>query len=206
MGRPIIAYSIEAALKSNLFDEIMVSTDDEEIASKAIEYGAKVPFFRSKKTSDDFATTYDVIEEVLGVYHDQNRSFEYVCCLYPCAPLINSDNLRNAYAKLNNTFQAVIPIVRFSFPVQRAFKTKGEHLNFVNPELEKTRSQDLDTRYHDAGQYYFFEPQTILKQKTLVPKNTTYVELDETQVQDIDNEIDWKMAELKYQLNKHEVS
>ncbi|MHA7829964.1 MAG: pseudaminic acid cytidylyltransferase [Flagellimonas sp.] len=205
-GKPIIAYSIEAALMSNLFDEVMVSTDDKEIASIAVKYGAKVPFLRSKENSDDFATTFDVIKESLDNYNRQGRFFEHVCCLYPCAPFVTSDSLKNAHLKLNEESQAVIPIVRFSFPVQRAFKIKGTYLKYSYPEFEKSRSQDLEVTYHDAGQYYFFKPQAVLNQKTLMPTNTTFIELDEFHVQDIDTEMDWKLAELKYQLSQNEIS
>jgi len=207
LGKPIIAYSIEAALMSNLFDEVMVSTDDKEIASIAVKYGAKVPFFRSTENSDDFATTFDVIKETIYKYIDQDRHFEHVCCLYPCAPFVKPDSLKNAFSKLRGDSQAVIPVVRFSFPIQRAFKiTSGKYLDYIHPEFEKSRSQDLDITYHDAGQYYFFKPQTVLNQKTLMPKNTTFIEMDEFHVQDIDTEMDWKLAELKYQLSQNEIS
>ncbi|MDC6387804.1 pseudaminic acid cytidylyltransferase [Maribacter sp. PR1] len=203
LGKPIIAYSIEAAINSKLFDEIMVSTDDMEIAKIAEKYGAKVPFIRSSKNSNDFSTTFDVLEEVLLKYLEQRKSFENVCCIYPCAPLTNEEKLKGAFLKLEETgADSVIPIVSFSFPIQRAFKISQGKLNYFHPEHERTRSQSMEKAYHDAGQFYWFKSNRILKLKSLVTKETSYVELSELEVQDIDNESDWKMAELKYRIAK----
>ncbi|MEX0313262.1 MAG: pseudaminic acid cytidylyltransferase [Allomuricauda sp.] len=203
LSKPIISYPIKTALDSGLFDEVMVSTDDHEIANVAKKHGAKVPFMRSDEKADDFATTFEVIEEVLMKYLEKGKVFENACCIYPCAPLITEMNLREAYLKLKKTrADSVIPIVRFSFPIQRAFKISHEKLNYFNPKHKKTRSQDLEKSYHDAGQFYWFNTAKILKSKSLVTKETSYIELSELEVQDIDNESDWKLAELKYKLNK----
>ncbi len=200
LGKPIIAYSIEAALKSNLFDEIMVSTDDEEIAAIAKEYGAKVPFMRSEENADDFATTYDVIEEVLQKYGEAGKKFKNTCVLYPCAPFVTASRLNEAYKKLEE-FDTVFPVVKFGFPIQRALKKNEEDkVAFFQPEFELSRSQDLTPSYHDAGQFYWLNIHALKENKRMIAENTGAIVLSEMEVQDIDNTIDWKMAELKYKL------
>ena len=201
LGKPIIAYSIEAAINSNLFDEVMVSTDDDEIASIALKYGAKVPFLRSQKNSDDFATTYDVIEETLLKYKEQGKNFDYACCIYSCAPLIQIASLQEAFVVLkNNSLDTVFPVVPFSFPIQRALKLNNGKLSFFYPEFALTRSQDLEISYHDVGQFYFMNCEQVLKKKALLTDKTGTVVLDELLVQDIDNESDWMLAEFKYKI------
>jgi N-acylneuraminate cytidylyltransferase len=200
LGRPIIAYSISTALESGLFDEVMVSTDDKEIAAIAREYGAEVPFFRSDKNANDHATTVAVLDEVLGRYHGLGRTFKYACCIYPCAPLIKKQVLNEAYSCLQQGFDTVLPIVPFGFPIQRALKIVNTNVYWENPENALVRSQDLEGRYHDSGQFYWFDVGVFTRTGALLTENSGYVELDETQVQDIDNEVDWKLAELKYKL------
>ncbi len=200
-GKPIIAYSIEAALLSGLFDEVMVSTDDLEIKQIAEDYGAKVPFLRSQASSNDFATTFEVLEEVLTTYDKIGKTFENMCCIYPCAPFVTAEILKEGYSVLlENHFDSVIPMVAFSFPIQRAFKAEDKKVSFVHPEFALTRSQDLEKRYHDAGQFYWSRVEALLQTKSLLNSNTGYIELSDLQVQDIDNETDWKLAELKFQL------
>jgi N-acylneuraminate cytidylyltransferase len=205
LDKPIIAYSIETAINSNLFDEVMVSTDDEEIAEISRKYGAKVPFARSKKNSNDFSATVDVIEEVLKSYSKKGKRFCVFCCLYPTAPLISQDNLRKGFELLKaGNLISVFPVVQFSYPIQRALRLdKNYKAEMIWPENQKERSQDLEKTYHDAGQFYWGISEKILKEKTLFNKNSGAVVLKETEVQDIDNLEDWKMAEIKYQfLNK----
>lgn len=200
-GKPIIAYSIEAALKSGLFDEVMVSTDSEEIAVVARQYGAVVPFMRSSKNSDDYATTADVLLEVLSEYRKIGQAFDSLCCIYPTAPFITADKLRNASAKFEaERADALIPVVRFSFPPQRCFVQTGNRIAYKWPENAFTRSQDLEPFLHDAGQFYFIKISIFSQFKTLVPANTVPFEISELEVQDIDNITDWKLAELKYSL------
>ncbi|PCE66559.1 pseudaminic acid cytidylyltransferase [Sediminicola luteus] len=206
LGKPIIAYSIEKALKSGLFDKVIVSTDDKEIIQVSKKYGADVPFIRSRDNSNDFATTLDVVEEVLSQFKMDNTFFDKVCCLYPCSPLLEEKSLIKACNALDSHIDAVVPIVPFSFPIQRAFKIEKGLLRYFEPIHEKTRSQDLERSYHDAGQFYFFKPEAILKEQTLVPKNTTYTLLDEMEVQDIDNPSDWVLAEIKYKLKTNGIS
>ncbi len=200
-GKPIIAYSIQVALESELFDEVMVSTDDDEIAEIAKSYGAKVPFMRNAKNADDFASTFDVLEEVLENYRREGISFEMTCCLYPTAPLTSRNRLKEAYHNLvSQNKDSVIPIVPFSYPPQRSFKVNGSLVSYNHPEYEKTRSQDLEKHYHDAGQFYWSKTKILLKQKSLITQNSGFLELSDLEVQDIDTMADWNLAELKYKL------
>ena len=200
-GKPIMAYSIEAALNSGAFDEVMVSTDDEEIADIARKYGASVPFLRSEKTSNDFATTVDVIDEVISEYHNRGKDFDAFACIYPTAPFITSDKLKEAVEKLSaSDADSLIPVVRFSYPPQRAMEIHDGRLVFRQPENLSKRSQDLEPHYHDAGQFYVVKTESFLKNKGIMVGQILPMELSELEVQDIDNEVDWKLAEMKYKL------
>ena len=200
-GKPIIAYSIEAALNSGAFDEVMVSTDDEEIADIARKYGASVPFLRSEKTSNDFATTVDVIDEVISEYHNRGKGFDVFACIYPTAPFITADKLKEAVDKLSaSDADSLIPVVRFSYPPQRAMEIHDGRLVFRQPENLSKRSQDLEPHYHDAGQFYVVKTESFLKNKGIMVGQILPMELSELEVQDIDNEVDWKLAEMKYKL------
>ncbi|HTA63657.1 MAG TPA: pseudaminic acid cytidylyltransferase [Bacteroidia bacterium] len=199
LGKPIIQYSIEAALASKCFDEVMVSTDDDEIMAIAIKCGAKVPFLRSKKNADDFSTTTDVLVEVLNEYKKKGAEFKYACCLYPTAPFVTSDKLKDAFEKLaSKNASSVIPIVKFSSPILRSLKTEGEFIKLNWPEHLNSRSQDLPPSFHDAGQFYFFNVSDFLQSKKLFADKTIGIEMPELEVQDIDIEEDWKLAEIKY--------
>ncbi|MCR5796551.1 MAG: pseudaminic acid cytidylyltransferase [Eubacterium sp.] len=199
LGKPIIAYSIEAALNSEIFDEVMVSTDSEEIANIAKSYGASVPFMRSADTSNDYATTADVISEVLNNYNAEGRVFDDFTCIYPTAPFITADKLKNAY-KIFNQFKAdsLVPVVRFSFPPQRGFVCKDGFIKYQYPEFAFSRSQDLEPIYHDCGQFYICKSEKFLEKKSLVMDKTVPFIIPETEVQDIDTETDWIIAEEKY--------
>jgi N-acylneuraminate cytidylyltransferase len=200
-GKPIIAYSIETALKSNLFDYVMVSTDDDEIASIAKSYGAQVPFIRSKQTADDFAGTADVILEVLTDLQGIGKQFENACCIYPTAPFITTQTLNDAFdLMIKHKFNSVFPVCQFSYPVQRALEIDNSKTSMVWPENLNKRSQDLQPRYHDAGQFYWMNVKAFLSTKKVFTENTGSIILNELQVQDIDNETDWKIAELKHSL------
>ena len=209
-GKPIIAYSIEAAIKSSCFDEVMVSTDDEEIAEIARSYGANVPFLRASKTSTDHATTADVILEVLKEYQKNNNFPAFACCIYPTAPLIKMDDLISAFNLLSNNEKAtaVIPVVLFSYPIQRAlsFDSGSGFLSMSQSQHIKARSQDLTPFYHDAGQFYWLRVSSFLESPELLGLGgkTIGLILPERQVQDIDNEEDWALAEMKYQLMRAE--
>lgn len=200
-GEPIIAYSIKAALDSQLFDEVMVSTDDEEIAAISRQYGASVPFSRSADNSNDYATTASVLLEVLDNYATQHKNFQYGCCIYPTAPFITAQKLKEAHQLLvDKSFDTVLPIQPFSFPIQRAFFKENDKVSWVEPNHALTRSQDLPKTFHDVGQFYFFNVPTFLQTKQLLTPNSGAIEINELEAQDIDNETDWHLAEMKFRL------
>ncbi|TAH39134.1 MAG: pseudaminic acid cytidylyltransferase [Bacteroidetes bacterium] len=200
-GKPVIAYSIETALKSGLFSEVMVSTDDSEIAELAKKYGAKVPFMRSEKNSDDFASTLDVINEVVVNYKKlENKSFENICCIYPAAPLIDSRQILEGFNKfISQEFDSVFPVFESTNPVWRGFEISNEgKAKLLWPEFSQSRSQDLKKVYFDAGQWYWIRFDSL--KGSIFSDNSGIVLLKPEQVQDIDSESDWKLAELKYKL------
>lgn len=199
LGKPIIAYSIEAALESELFEEVMVSTDDEEIAEVARRYGAAVPFTRSAETSNDFATTADVLVEVLDCYSKAGRAFETICCIYPTAPFVTAAKLRRAFEMLRGDADSVLPVVKFGFPPQRGLIIKEGGLAYVNPELATSRSQDLEPIYHDCGQFYVMRTSAFMRDRSVVSGKSVPMEQPETEVQDIDDLTDWVLAEIKYE-------
>ena len=204
MGRPMISYAIAAARDSGLFSEIIVSTDDEEIADVSRANGADVPFMRSPATSGDFSTTADVLCEVLGRLADEGRAFDDFVCIYPCVPFLTGEVLAKAYSVFKEkNADALMPVVRFSFPIQRAMVSDGQgFLSYREPENERTRTQDLEPAYHDAGMFYCCKTAVLMKEKTLVPRKTAMFELPETCVQDIDTMEDWRLAEMTYRVLK----
>lgn len=200
-GKPMIAYAIEAVKESKIFDEIMVSTDDAEIASIGIQYGAVVPFMRSEKTSGDHATTYDVIEEVINVYKERGKIFDFICCVYPCVPFLKATTLKDAYSDwVKMGLDALQPVCKFPVPIEWAMKIENGMLTPCDREAQLIRSQDLIPKYYDVGMFYFCKIDTLLKEKTLTPIKTMGYVIDETECQDIDTEEDWKIAELKFQI------
>lgn len=200
LGRPIIAYSIDAALQSGLFDEVMVSTDDEEIAEVARQYGANVPFMRSAETSNDFATTADVIIEVIDKYKEMNEEFDTVTCIYSTAPFVTPSRLCEAFAMLNEDIDSVFTCVGFSYPVQRGLHIVDGKISMTNPEYINTRSQDLEPIYHDAGQFYISTIDSFRANRSFWGANTAGLVLSELEVQDLDTLTDWQLAEMKYKL------
>lgn len=202
-GQPIIAYSIRAAIDSGIFDEVMISTDSEEIAEIGKKYGAKVPFLRSEKTASDYATTAEVLMEVLGEYEKRGEQFQYMSCIYPTAPFITPEKLKKAYELLLDTNALeVMPVIPFSYPPQRGYILKDQVLEMKWKENLNMRSQDLETIYHDSGQFYFYHVEPYIACRGQITEGIVPLMLDELEVQDIDNETDWKLAELKYQLLK----
>ena len=206
-GKPIIAYAIRAAIASNIFDEVMVSTDSEEIAKIARDYGAVVPFMRSEKNADDYATTEDVIMEVVNQYKERGKAYAYVCCLYPTTPFITSSILKEAVKIMVQENPAVvIPVVQFSYPPQRCFVIdENGYARFKYSEYVKTRSQDLEKQYHDAGQFYIYHVEKLFAHNGIIEDDFKPIILPEMCVQDIDTLDDWKMAEMKYRLVHSEV-
>jgi pseudaminic acid cytidylyltransferase len=198
-GQPIIQYSIEAARAANLFDEIMVSTDDDEIAALAERLGARVPFRRSARAADDFASTEDVLLEVIAAYAAAGRRFDYICCLYPTAPFINAAKLREAWQLLSASgAEAVVPVTRFGFPIWRSLAIQNGRLVFNWPEHKDRRSQDLPPAFHDCGQFYFLQAASFRERQTLFPPHTVPLVVETTEAQDIDTLEDWQLAEIKH--------
>ncbi|MBI2627902.1 MAG: pseudaminic acid cytidylyltransferase [Candidatus Niyogibacteria bacterium] len=202
-GQPIIKYSIDAAIKSECFIEVMVSTDDKKTAKLAKSFKASVPFLRSKKNSTDMAMIIPVLEEVITEYKKRGKEFKYICCIFPTAPFITAERLKLAkQLMIEKNAEAIVPVVKFSYPIQRALKIKNGIAKMFWPKNYNSRSQDLEPAYHDCGQFYFLKTDVIFKQKRLFPRFTVPLEIPETEVQDIDNEQDWKVAEIKYKLLK----
>lgn len=199
LGKPMLVYSVEAALSAGIFREVMVSTDDEEIARIAREAGASVPFMRSEKTADDFATTDDVLMEVLKMYEEQGKVFDYMACIYPTAPFVTAKKLREAMRLLiEKEGSGVMPVVRYSFPPQRGMAVRDGKLVYCYPENAAKRSQDLEPIYHDSGQFYCYHVARYLACGGDLPDGYLPIVVEETEVQDIDNPSDWEMAEIKY--------
>ncbi|MBN7288911.1 MULTISPECIES: pseudaminic acid cytidylyltransferase [Campylobacter] len=202
-GKPLIAYSIEAAVNSGVFDEVIVSTDDENIAKIAREFGAKTPFMREANLSDDFATTSDVMKDAAL---KTSENFQTICCLYATAPLLTSGILREA----NERFQAagcefLFAATQFDFPIQRAVRLdeKGA-VSMFYPQFERTRSQDLERAYHDAGQFYFGKRAAWLAGKAIFAPHSRAFLLPRNLVCDIDTMDDFEFAQKLYKIN-HEI-
>ena len=196
-GKPIIAYPIQAALDSGFFDTVMVSTDSDQIANVAKQYGAEVPFMRSNKNADDYSTTADVLLEVLESYKaKQNLEFDYLCCIYPTAPFTTADLLKEGYhTMIKNDFDSVFPVLQYSFPIQRAMRIEEGKLQMRQPGHLNSRSQDLVPYYHDSGQFYWLNIPRFLEQKVMWGKNTGMIQLSEMDAHDIDTLEDWAIAE-----------
>ena len=200
-GKPIIAYSIEAAKETGLFDRIIVSTDDPEIAAVAAGYGAESPFLRPAELADDYANTGQVIKHAVSWLIEQGVSLEYVCCIYATAPFVQVRFLREGYEKLCNSDKSIVfSVTTFPFPIQRAIRLNDEGaVEAINPEYTLTRSQDLEEAYHDAGQFYWCKTDAILNDVPAFSPAALPVILPRYMVQDIDTPEDWERAELMYQ-------
>jgi N-acylneuraminate cytidylyltransferase len=197
-GKPVLCYSIEAALSSQAFDEVMVSTDDTEIAEVALQAGASVPFFRSAEASGDYASTDDVIMEVLKEYEKNGVFFDRFCCIYPTAPFITGKRLKAAMDLLEHA-DSVMPVVPFSYPPQRGLLINAEgYVERQFPEYASARSQDLEKIYHDCGQFYACRTSAFMKAGTTDVEGLVPLILSEMEVQDIDTPEDWEIAEIKY--------
>lgn len=193
-GKPLIAWSIETALKSDLFSQVIVSTEDEEIANTARTFGAKTPFIRDASIADDHTTTADVLLDAL----DRLTPAETACCLYPTAPMVTAEDLIAANEKLiSENADAVISVTDYDFHPLRAFETTGNNtLKFKWPENALTRSQDLPELTHDAGAFYFFNVNAFREQRALVMQNTLAIQLPRSRAVDIDTPEDFEIAEL----------
>jgi pseudaminic acid cytidylyltransferase len=204
LGKPIIAYPIATAIESRCFSEVMVSTDDAEIAEIARQCGASVPFMRSSETANDYATTSDVLREVFVEYSRRGSTFDAACCIYPTTPLMTAERLRQGMRLLiaDPQLESVVPVLRYGHPIQRALKIEGSHIGMASPEYMATRSQDLTPMYHDAGQWYWFRTAPFARTGKVFSTACAPVILDATEAQDIDDEDDWKIAEIKCRLRQ----
>jgi len=199
LGAPIISYPIAAALKSELFEHVIVSTDDTDIAEEAKKYGAEVPFMRSAVNSSDTASTMDVLKEVTKELERNNIDFDNICCLYPTAVFTTEEILRESCKIFaENDFNSLIPVTPFDYPIQRSLKCEKETVFWVDEQYALKRSQDLDARYHDCGQFYWMKQNVISENLTIVNDHTGFYKIDPLQVQDIDTNEDWELAEFKY--------
>jgi pseudaminic acid cytidylyltransferase len=198
-GRPIIAYAIEAALDSKLFEEVMVSTEDKEISEIAIRHGATIPFRRCDQTADDYAGTVDVLLEVIREYEARDRKFQLGCCIYPTAPFVRPDLLaRGRELMLESGYASVFPVIRYPYPIQRALRFENGKVKMIWPDHYETRSQDLKPVFHDAGQFYWFQVEALKRDKRLWMDNSGALLISEIQAQDIDTFEDWDIAEIKF--------
>lgn len=203
-GKPLIAYSIEAAIKSQCFDKIIVSTDDDEIAKVALEYGAEVPFIRPAAISDDHATTMDVINHAITWFKEHEFEVSHVCCIYATAPFISSNAVKSGLSSLiAGKFNYAFSATSFPFPIQRALKIQSDGSTAMfQPEHANTRSQDLEEAYHDAGQFYWGTAEAFLNKKAIFSDNSFAIVLPRTTVQDIDTPEDWDNAQAMFALLK----
>jgi N-acylneuraminate cytidylyltransferase len=203
-GKPMLAWSVEAALESGLFDTVMVSTDSEEIAEVARAAGASVPFLRSAETADDHAIIIDVMAEVVDRYEADGQRFDRLCCILATAPLLQPSTLRHAADLMGREdFDTVFPVVAFHYPIQRALRRDDEgRTAMFQPEHYASRSQDLEPAFHDAALFYWMTREVcVAKQSVFAGRAGSFV-IDAMEAQDIDTLGDWRMAELKMQLAK----
>lgn len=200
-GKPIIAYSIEAAKESGLFDRIIVSTDDEEIADVARQYGAEIPFFRPKELADDHTGTNTVVKHSIQWLQLQGNTVQYVCCIYATAPFLQTGFLVEGFEKLVASGKSfAFSTTSFPFPIQRAIRITAEgSVEAVSPENIFNRSQDLEEAYHDAGQFYWGTAEAFLSDTVIFSSASVPIVLPRHIVQDIDTNEDWLRAELMFQ-------
>ncbi|NRB68613.1 MAG: pseudaminic acid cytidylyltransferase [Vibrio sp.] len=203
-GKPMIAYSIEAAIASGCFDKVIVSTDDAEIAAVAEDYGAYVPFFRPADISDDYATTMDVMAHAIHWCQNEGWEIDAVCCLYATAPFVLPKDLQQGYALLQGEdVQFAFSATSFPFPIQRAIKLDSDgSVSMFTPENEQVRSQDLEEAYHDAGQFYWGKTRAFLEKYSIFSPHSKAVLLPRNRVQDIDTHEDWELAESLFSVLK----
>ncbi|GAB6069737.1 pseudaminic acid cytidylyltransferase [Thiomicrorhabdus hydrogeniphila] len=202
LGKPIIAYSIQAAIQSGCFDKVIVSTDNEEIAKVAKQFGAEVPFIRPEELANDFAGTIPVIKHATEWFEEQGTQVDYVCCLYATAPFVTPQRLQSAYKQLiTSQAEFCFTVTAYPSPIQRAIKiTESNRIEMFNPQMFNTRSQDLEEAYHDAGQFYWGTAKAFKQQQRFYSEDASPYILPSYLVQDLDNLDDWIRAEMMYQV------
>lgn len=204
-GKPAIAHSIGLALGSNLFERVIVSTEDEEIASIAAYYGAEVPFTRSTDLSDDFSTTVDVISD--AALQIELADEDLICCIYPVTPLLRVERLTQAQKLMEaESWDYVFSATEYTTPIERAFrKDSSGKVSFLKPDFVSTRTQDIEKSFYDAGQFYFGRVWAWKKKLPILSGNSSFIELDKNEVIDIDEVSDWELTESIFQLKVQEI-
>ena len=199
-GKPMIVWSIEAAIKSECFDRIIVSTDDEEIAAVAKRYGAEVPFVRPAQLADDYTSTTAVIAHAIDWQNSHGKVADKVCCLYATAPFVQASDLKNGFDLLeSSSAEYAFSVTSYAFPIQRAIRiTQNQRVEMFQPEHFSTRSQDLEEAWHDAGQFYWGRAVAWLGNKQIFNSEAVPVLLPRSRVQDIDTPEDWELAQLMF--------
>ena len=203
-GKPMIAYSIEAAILSGCFDKVLVSTDDPEIAAVSKQYGAEVPFIRPSEIANDFATTTEVVRHALNWCEAQSWGVEIACCIYATAPFIDKADLLLGYdALIKQDVAYVFSASSYPFLIQRALALDADgRVSMIQPEYLKTRSQDLKECYHDAGQFYWGRKAAFLNDEPIFSDHSRIILIPRDRVQDIDTQEDWNFAELLFRATK----
>jgi N-acylneuraminate cytidylyltransferase len=203
-GQPMLAWSIQAAIQSQCFDRIIVSTDDPEIAQLAIAFGADVPFMRPAELSDDHTPTTPVIAHAIDWQNLHGQSVSQACCIYATAPFIQASDLRQGLDLLNTTdVEYAFSVTHYAFPIQRAIRIiDGQRVEMIQPESFSVRSQDLAETFHDAGQFYWGKAEAWLSGKCLFAEHSAPVVLPRYMVHDLDTPADWKEAELFFEFLK----
>ena len=204
-GKPIIAWSIEAARRSGCFDSVIVSTDDDEIADVARAYGAEIPFLRPSELADDFTGTTPVMRHAIQWYAEKETAPELACCIYATAPFLSVEDIRlGEQALRSDQYEYAFSVSRYPFPIQRAIRIglKGG-VEMLQPEHFNTRSQDLEETFHDAGQFYWGKSQSWVAGKQIFSEDAVPIVLPQHRVQDIDTKEDWERAELMFLAQQH---
>ncbi|MEP4558971.1 pseudaminic acid cytidylyltransferase [Cobetia amphilecti] len=207
-GKPMIAWSIEAALASGCFDRVLVSTDDDEIAAMAIALGAEAPFRRPAQLADDYTGTVPVIAHAIDWLQSQGEAPQAVCCLYATAPFVQAEDLKSGFSALQGgDVDYAFSVTSYAFPIQRALPLTDEgRVEMFQPEHFTTRSQDLEEAWHDAGQFYWGRAEAWLAGMSIFSQRTVPVKLPRHRVQDIDTPEDWQRAEWLFRTWQAELS
>ncbi len=201
-GKPIIAWSVEAAMESGCFDKVIVSTDDPGIAEIAQKYGAETPFIRPDELADEHTGTVAVVNHAIDWLERHRTVPELVCCIYATAPFIQGADIKQGLEILQKTgADFTFSVTSYAFPIQRAIRLNNENrVEMINPKFFDTRSQDLEETYHDAGQFYWGKKSAWLKNNMMFSPKSAPVILPRHRVQDIDTLEDWKRAELMFKV------